>query len=251
MNNLLTKSLCFFSIVAAIFTSCQKKDNDDDQQNKKIYLIKTVIDGDNVTQYSYDDKGRITKEENLQERTVTYVYTDSSVIKKEYSLGGNLKTTDEYKLGTNGLAKSCVSYDRTNYFTYNNAGQLTRSYADVYDANGTFVLNIDTKNYYTNNNLDSVVTTTSDGLQSSSYVVEYDDEYYTDKPNTVDNANNGMPWLGVGSRNLVKRVREWFSPSSPMESYTVTYEYDNMGRVVKGTTNDLQGNSDSTILTYY
>lgn len=259
--NFFFKSLFSICTAAVLFTACQKDGNNGNNNSNpkpdstsKVYLIKSYTndaDGE-VFSYTYDNKNRVVKEVRSLDDILEYAYNDTSVIETRFDLNGNFTEKNEYRLDTNGLAKSGKHKTYTEFYTYNSARQNTRTYSESYDANGKVTNTYDTKNYYTNGNLDSTITTFFNGVNSTTYPEEYYDSYYTDKPNILDYANVGSAWFGKGNKNLPKSGRSPSSvPGLPMQSFNLTYQYDSLGRISKIISSANKASSGMSNIVYY
>lgn len=191
----------------------------------------SISDGDTI-RYSYDSKGRVVKIENSRFGPAVYVYSDTAIVCNNYDLKDSLEYVQVYKLDANGRAISMKETDdpyQDNSFSYTTGGQLS-TYTNVNKEPG-MPQDTWTENYsYRNGNLDSIVRTDRKGNMVNS-TVDYYDEFYMDRVNTIGNDNMGLGWKGSSSKNPVKMVRIGGNAGSHVAS-TYQYTFDSLGRII-------------------
>jgi len=233
--------------------SCKKDNHNTPPPPPAIPKIKTEWANNDVRTYSYDDKGRVTKIVYSLYGWDEYAYTDTGVVINHYDTTNTWTYKMLYKLDSKGLAilsTSTTSTSDTSTYAYTTDGycltktvtrtltaQPLRSWAYHY--------------FYTNNNLDSIIETYTQGASSNS-IGTYYDSYFTDKTNTIGNDNFGQSFLGKSSKNPFNAARDIGHTNDgtyPQTNYV--YEYDSLSRIIKQT--EHEGNSSFTTLnfTYY
>jgi hypothetical protein len=234
----LNKTMLVALLTGMALCGCQKDDDAPSNENggtgvKGTPLIAkmTVHDGKGVrtSSHTYDSKGRMISynwdvvEASNYFKSATLSYSESKIVEK-ITLGDNSTLTIELNLNGKGLAVSFVTKDV-------NGNILYTSECD-YDIDGYLVhkKDVDKKGNYEcsysytveNGNVVKMVRASNSGsAETETYT------YYTDKPNTVGNENNGAFCCGKQSKNLVK------SKTNGGHTVTYTYEFDSKNRVTK------------------
>jgi len=118
--------------VSAVFTSCDKKDDEDD--NGKIKLLETITFdfneyGESLLRFEYDEQNRITRvawydENERLHYTLTFTYTGKDLTRLVEAAPGYSGTTYDFTRSGNTITAADSDYRHT--FTLNSAGYLTR-----------------------------------------------------------------------------------------------------------------------------
>ena len=234
MQSSCTQLTLFPFALVLLLASC-KKDHTEPPP-PPVSKVKTIAAGNDTRTYSYDSKGRVSEILLALYGKYEYAYADTGIVISFYDTTGAYKGKQVYKLGSKGLAVSTYSSfstsDQTTY-TYTPSGQLSTA-STVRTLTGQPTRRWDYFYYYTNNNLDSELISYNNGSTVTNSVYAYYDQYYTDKTNTLGNANYGQAFLGASSKNPVSAARDIGSDSQgnmPQTNYS--YEYDAQGNITK------------------
>jgi len=217
-------------LLAIAFTSCKKEvgpntvtGNDDAIQSSaanqgkpvpSYTRIKTKMIGSTVYSYSYNGSGDVTKEKYGND-SVVFTYPDNTHITEVASANADYN----YVLNSKGLVVTTnASYGTITTSYYNAKKQLIETIAQD---NGIVS---DSKYTYVNGNLDKLEFYYN-GVLSTTYKYTY----YLDKANVLNNDVFGKPWLGVGSKNLLKSIEVTNAGVTGVIAYT--YMFDPVGRV--------------------
>lgn len=198
--------------------------NKDEEQNL-IPLVKTSNGGYVTSTHFYNADGRIEhiEDDGVTSMTATYGNSNATLV-----YNGSAQVV--YELNSAGHAITESGNGQTIRYVYNTAGNNTH----VIIGNDTIF------NTWQNDNM--IKTSFSNSA------VVYDYTYYTSGTNTIKNANSGMAFLHVDSKDLIKTKR----CNSGCADKDYTYEFDSEGRVSKQTITSIQGGQQQNITyTYY
>ena len=227
--------LILLSIGLTLLVASCKKDDQKATSPPSIPKIRTVSSGNDLRTYTYDSKGRVSRIVYSLYGRDEYSYSGNTVTRKFYDLADTITSAMVYTLDANGRVAgitSSPSSNDVNAYSYNGDGQLS-AYNITRTIPGDPVRIWNYVYHYTSKNLDSIVTTYTDG-GGPAFSYTYYDEYYTDKISTIGNDNYGLSFLGSGSKNPVKTARDIGHDSQgyyPQTTYQ--YEYDSLNRITK------------------
>ncbi len=203
------------------------------------------LTGRGTTKFFYNANGTIARLENSNGVTSVYIYQPTVIYRRTDDPRAKKQFTDTFMLNKAGLVAerrlSGQSVAKGRYlYEYDGAGyvQSIRSAVGL-PAEGV------------------VIYTCKDGNQIA-ITQRYKNEpwvsalhsTYTDKENTIGNANMGMDFDGKSSRNLVSRASQIATAKDTSRS-EYRYHFDTQGRVVTKVTYYNGRLGDSTAYTYY
>ena len=246
---LLTVSL----ILAGLFTSCDKTNNDNSGSDTGTHpLLTTVSQWINDTtemdwSFNYNSNYQLTSMRvssyygSVYSRlNVIYNYSKDSVVVFQKDGGTDtIVERDVYYLNSAGLAKKVIklgaglsSYNSTvSYFTYDQNNHL------VLDS--TYWLNLSTKVIRTyqigsDGNCSQQVVKTSSGSGTTTSTITYS---FTSNKNTIGNINMGISFLGAQNTNMIATTTT--TPNTSGTNPVIfTYVLDDLGRTIKQTGNN-------------
>lgn len=243
------KSIAVITLALLVMGSCKKEEEAPEvakvKQSIGISFTWGVTDTAN---YTYDSEGRVTDVQyGVTGGHEVYTYSGNNIICLKYNSSGGLDQTITYIKNSQGYVDSLT--------------ELTTGFPDpfrtkfIYDSNGFLVTS---KRYNSTNDLYLVYQHSNDGKNltttyhndgSGNLVSTTSYTYFTDKLNTIGNANMGMGFLGVSSKNVVD-VRTFDDGVSSI--HTNNYTYDNQGRITESNMYSGNGTLEATFkFSYY
>lgn len=226
--NIIIRSLIIL-FISALFVQCEKDNNPNSNPIKRYHVAYTIDYSNDTseTDYVYNSEGLVVRIGDISE----YIYQDSLI--KETVFDGQQKSYNYYYLNPEGLVKTMHQFEYTAdplpdnirytyQYKYNNNGYLEE--IEVY---GHDILNYKTSFIWKDENLDQRIHQVLGINPSDTYTTTTNFIYYQDTLNTM---SFGQDYLGMQSRNLVKRVI-----TEGMEASRYSYEFDSKMRVVKRT----------------
>lgn len=230
------KKLTLGTLVLLVFVfSCKKDDTELEEQPAETVplIISRAItypqyEDIDSTYYFYDDQGKTTgyKDNYNQQTEVTYsgstvVYTSYDEELPDYT---ETYTLNEQKMAAQMVRSISGGTNSNQKFYYNSNKQLTKAVT-------TFTGRSDTTLYfYDGDNIAKYVTRHVENATVTSDTTSF--EYYLDKVSTLNPANYGAPFLGVKSKNLIKKKK------MGVVTREYIYEFDSQNRVIKETSKD-------------
>jgi len=216
---------CTFLCLLAACGKHHDKPGDGGPNHGTVIRLKTA--GANT--YTYDNLGRLFRiaySNSVTART-DYTITKDSVVEKSFDQQGNpqgpftIYYLNHDTLSTRGryiinVAVPALAFN----LTYDADRRLVDEI--VGDEGGPPESHV--VNYYNNGNEDSsklFSATTGELAELTTY------EYYTDKPNWLDQAYNGISYFGKGSVNLLKKIVEMQPADTTVIEYTYEFDPDN------------------------
>lgn len=223
-NYLLLLCILFTSLV-----SCKKENTPGVASFPK---IKTITQAANTFTYSYDDKGRVSKVVSSSLGTTEYHYSNDSIYVSTFNGAGQVISTEILKLNVDGLVTHQTNPPLNNIdqsYGFSAAKQLTKTHLTLSSA-GQPDFGIDYNFFYSNNNNDSIRIIFSSGSTPTD-TIDFHNEYFTDRINTIGNENSGLLHLGKSSQNLIRTSREVEAGIVTISNYS--YSYDSQNRVTE------------------
>lgn len=236
--------------MSAIISSCQKDMLDDQPLSEEIATaanaakpaespvrVKTKTTGTDIRTYTYNTDGWLVESASNETNTATYSYSGNTINYSIFYPGGALAMSAIHELNGIGLVTKTTTSSLTGYYTYNLYNQMLTH--DVYFANGDVVKG---SYYYSDGDLDSIVTTMNGGTYWSKTFT------YINKANLLNNEVFGQGYFGPESKHLVKSMSTIVGGNVTTE----TYNYKIMqGKVVKVETIKNGVAQPETYYTYY
>ncbi|HEY8970364.1 MAG TPA: hypothetical protein VIM64_14770, partial [Puia sp.] len=222
---------CAFSCLLAACNKHHDKPGDGGQGPNHGTVIRLKTAGANA--YNYDGLGRLIRTDysNSIDGRSDYTYTKDSVVEKDFDQQGRRQGPILiYYLDSDTL---------TSHIRYIFDASVPALFFNLtYDTEKRLIEEIvgdegsppDTRviNSYRNGNEDSsrqFSVETGQLIELTTY------EYYTDKPNWLDLAHNGISYVGKDNANLLKKIVEMQPGDTTVIEYT--YEFDSDNKPVK------------------
>jgi hypothetical protein len=219
------KGILFIAIISIAFSACKKKNDETPAVPKlKTSIIPDVLNAEvDTATYSYNSDGTVLQIATPAGAKHLFSYNGNMVTDISYDNAGGVSETSTYYLNTQGMADSMVE------------GISSYRYRYIYDVNGFKTIQ---KFYGPSNSLAGIINYTNDGSNISDvYYVDgvgnvtttFHYTFYTDKLNTVGNANKGMSFLGKSSKNTTNVSTLTTGGNTSISTSSSTY--DSQGRV--------------------
>jgi len=221
-------------------------------------MIKTVMvgKGRGLTEYIYDDAGRVSLTKEPRGAKTTYSYSPGLVVMQGTDSAGKIFKTDTLYLNDNGKVATSVNHHRSGSFMatflYDDSGFVKQivNYEVGSSRGDTLVFTIANGNVLTSQNPGSADRAKDDAEHAGFKTIYYD--YYMDKINTTGIENKGEPFFGRSSRNLIKSAVTVGSNGDTLSIVSFQYEYDPKGRAQSVIRIDRSGmKGDPILYTYY
>src|SRR5258705_4590443 len=219
------KKLLFFLIVAASLTACKKNSVDAPvTAGNTNNLIKTWASGANISTYTYDAQGRISKVTISDGSGYEYEYLSGIVNKKEYHAGHILYATYKLELNADGLKIRTTASNSPVYeelYQYNADKTLAKQIGHYDNGAGGIITQV-VDYFYSNGNCDSSRFIGNNGLWQTSILRTY----YTDKLNGLGKNSFGNNFEGKDNKNLMKSEIYAAPDGTTGTPSNYTYEFD-------------------------
>jgi hypothetical protein len=207
----------------------------------RIKTITAHLSG-NVSAYRYTPDGLVAAVSSSKGNSATYRYEADLIIKETTNRKTNAVTIDTFWLDSRGMAVNYVmhssirAYYTAQYDANNHLTRLSISQRDVKAAGYEYDYEAgDLVSFRFMDDKDAVIS-------RESY------SYYTDIPNTIDNEQMGMGFMGYGAAHAISAADE--TTISGQKNYR--YHLDAAGRIsIKATYNGKGRLLDSVSYTYY
>lgn len=230
------KRLFFVTLALLVFVySCKKEDEKpdfSDSENVPLIVSRAITypqyaDIDS-TYFFYDNQGRTTGYKDNYNQHTDVSYSGSNVIYTSYD--NELPDyTETYTLNEQKKVEQMVrsisgAINSNEKFYYNSKNQLAKAVTTFTGRSDTILY------FYDGDNLARYITKHVENATVTSDTTSF--EYYPDKVSTLNPANFGTPFLGLKSRNLIKKKK------MGIVTREYTYEFDSQNRVIKETSKD-------------
>lgn len=228
------KFLLYLLISIIAFSACKKSSTDNKSSvpapQSSIPKIATIRGSIDTTFFQYNSSGKLIKEINWSGYQILE-YSGNTVTLKDYSEGGSIQSTEIFTLNSRGqaISSSYAGKKKSTEGNYLSEGNFNTTYTYEYDNDGYLIR----KMYPISESiLDTVAYTIINGNETQAKYPgnEYFNYTYTNTTNTIGRENEGITFLGKQSKNLVQSSTHTYQ-SHTSDPITITYAYDNKGRV--------------------
>lgn len=194
--------------------------------------------------YKYDASGRVVQMESSKGAKSTYTYTGDRIISRFIEPGSHTNT-DTFFLNAQNRVEVSSGRGNIQKFKYDSKGRFIEALQYI---QGKYVGK--TSWVWQGDNLKTSIYQDGSGKVRSRIVYTY----YTDKINTISQANLGMEFWGQDSKNLISKSESVGNLITEADSTAPAYKYqfNKDGAVVLKVLYDKQGKlTDSTSYSYY
>jgi len=222
------KKLFLLLFVAAGFAACKKNSTDvpvTPGSGSSQTRIKKAIYESSVSNYTYDNQGRVVQELSSNGSKREYEYLPG-VVNEKYYEGGVLKYIYKNELNNDGMVSRVTISTSPTYeelLQYNPDKTLAKrithdGYEQVIDY------------FYSSGNQDSL-RFKNNGV----WTLTVRKKFYTDKPDLLANEYFGELFYAKRNSNLQKSEQYYYPDGTTNGTEEYVYEFDQQGRVVKET----------------